>query len=112
VNRERGETLEPRDEELLELAALQAPWFMVCGEFHARYGSAGALARRLLELERAGLLEVRAGRGEVAPDAAMLETDATAHDCYRDLETTRDPRWTIVASDRGMALIAHRLERE
>ena len=104
--------LDARDEELLELAALQVPWFMVCGELHARYGSAGLLARRLMEMVHEGLLELRSGPGEPMPDARTLEADAVEQDCYRDLERTRDPRWTITATDRGMALIAHRLGRE
>ncbi len=104
--------LDARDEELLELAAIQVPWYMVCGEFHTRYGSPGALARRLIELRRHGLVEVRGDGAGLPADAAALEADAIENDCYRNVEDTRDPRWTVVTSDAGAALIAHRLERE
>ena len=41
------------DIELLELAVLKVPWYMVCGDFHRRYGSSAKLAARLLELQAA-----------------------------------------------------------
>lgn len=60
------------DREVMELLALRVPWYMVCGEFHGRYGSPGALARRLFELHDAGLVEVR-GKADAETSPAALE---------------------------------------
>ena len=51
-----------QDRELLELAVLKVPWYMVCGDFHHRYGSAGALARRLFELSDRGTMSLHPKR--------------------------------------------------
>ena len=101
------------DEELLELIALQVPWYMVCGEFHQRYGSAGALARRLFELREAGLLEIRSRSGEavdLTPEA--MEADALENDCYEEIESVREPRWDIIATDVGFSSIETRLGKQ
>ena len=105
--------LDENDEQILELGALQAPWYMICGEFHRRFGGPGALARRLHELQHLGVLEVRcsAPHGET-PDAGRLEADALAHDCYDELDATHDPQWEIVTTDKGMLAIRARLEPE
>lgn len=101
------------DEQILELGALQAPWYMICGEFHSSCGGPGALARRLYELQGAGLLEVRscAPHGDV-PNAQRLEADALAYDCFDDPDATHDPKWEIVTTDQGMAAIDARFEPE
>ncbi len=105
--------LSETDKNLLELVTLQVPWYMVCGEFHRPFGSPGALARRLMELRDAGVLEVRGTSSTGAPVAAAdLEADALANDCYEDLESTREPGWHVVATDAGVELIADRLSRE
>ena len=105
--------LSETDKELLELVMLKVPWYMVCGDFHERYGSPGALAERLMALQYEALLEVRSNApGGEPPDAEHLERDATANDCYRDLEATTDPVWEVVATDKGVAMIADRLDRE
>jgi hypothetical protein len=105
--------LEENDKNLLELATLQVPWYMVCGEFHRKYGSAHALAWRLMELREAGLIEVRGNNAAGTPVSAEdLEADALANDCYEDLENTREPEWQIVATDLGVELIEERLARE
>ena len=105
--------LSESDEQVLELAALQAPWYMICGEFHGTYGGPGALARRLYELQGWGLVEVRssAARGD-SPDARRLEADALAHDCYEELDATHDPKWEVVTTDKGMLAISDRLKPE
>jgi hypothetical protein len=105
--------LSETDEQLLELAALQVPWYMICGEFHRHYGGPGALARRLYELQGWGVLEVRSSsRNGSEPSAQRLEADALAHECYEELDATHDPRWEIVTTDAGMLAIRARLEPE
>ena len=101
------------DEQILELGALQAPWYMICGEFHRQYGGPGVLARRLYELQGWGLVEVRCCAAHaVPPNAQRLEADALAHDCYENLDATRDPQWEVVTTDKGMLAIRARLEPE
>ena len=102
--------LSETDKDLLELVTLQVPWYMVCGEFHRKYGSPAKLAWRLMELREAGLLELRGGEQPVS--AEDLEADALANNCYDDLEDTREPEWHIVATDRGVERIEDRLDRE
>lgn len=98
------------DENLLELAALEVPWYMVCGEFHERYGSPGALARRLFELRDADLLTIRSRMsGELAITPEALEEDALLNACYEDVENIKEPEWDIVATDSGYELVKHRL---
>jgi hypothetical protein len=105
--------LSEADEQLLEVGALQVPWYMICGEFHHHYGGPDALARRLYELQRCGLVEVRSSsRNGCAPTIAKLEADALAHDCYAELDATHDPQWDIVTTDRGMVAMRARLESE
>ena len=99
------------DLDLLEVAAMQVPWYMVCGEFHARYGSAGALVRRLFELREAGLLVIR-GKPAHEPTPEALETDALAHGCYEEFESSRDPIWDIVATDLGYGHVEQRLSAQ
>ena len=101
------------DRELLELVTLQVPWYVVCGDFHRRFGSPGALARRIMELEYGGLLEVRETTpGAGKPSAEALERDALEHGCYDDLTDTWEPMWEIMATDEGFAMIEDRLDRE
>ena len=105
--------LSETDEQLLELAVLQAPWYMICGEFHRHYGGAGALARRVYELQASGALEVRSSsRNGSTPSAQQLEADALAHSCYEELDSTHDPRWEIVTTDAGLVAIRARLAPE
>ncbi len=97
------------DEDLLELAAVQVPWYMVCADFHEPYGSADALVRRLFELREAGLLTIHpARRGAPITHDAMV-ADALEHGCYEDFESSREPRWEIVATDAGYERIRDRL---
>lgn len=108
-----GPELTELDRELLEVLTLEIPWYMVCGEFHTRYGGAEALIARLLQLQRAGLLRLRnIDSPQAAITAEMLLDDARRNDCYQDIEDTREPHWDLVATDRGFALVAHRLGRE
>jgi len=108
-----NEQLELIDEELLELAALESPWHMVCAEFHDGYGSPGALARRLFELESIGLLDINANEpGENRLSADALEADALQHGCYGDLELSPGLQCTICTTDDGFARIAKRLSKE
>ena len=97
------------DEELLELAAVQVPWYMVCADFHAPYGSAEALVRRLFELREAGLLVIHAARRGAPVSAEAMVADALDHGCYEDFESSREPRWEIVATDAGYDRIRARL---
>jgi hypothetical protein len=113
VNDMSAVELDENDEQILELAALQAPWYMICGEFHRRYGGPGALAWRLYELQNLGLVEVRSSVPHgVTPNVQRLEADALAHDCYDHLDATHDPQWEIVTTDMGMEAIRGRLEPE
>ena len=96
------------DLELLEVAAVQVPWYMVCGEFHERYGSPAELVRRLFEMREAGLLHIR-GKPDARPTPAAMVADALAHDCYEDFESSREPLWDIVATDAGYTRIEQRL---
>ena len=57
-----GPDLSEIDKELLELAVLTVPWYMVCRDFHRRYGSPGALAKRLIELSEAGFVSIQPKR--------------------------------------------------
>ena len=101
------------DEQILELGALQAPWYMICGEFHHRFGGPGALAQRLYELQDVELVEVRSSAPHgAAPNARRLEADALAHGCYDELDATHDPKWEVVTTDKGMEAIRARLEPE
>ncbi len=97
------------DEELLELAAVQVPWYMVCADFHELYGSADALVRRLFELRDAGLLAIHAARPGAPITREAMVTDALDHGCYEDFESSREPRWEIVATDAGYERIRARL---
>ena len=101
------------DKQLLELAALKVPWYMVCGEFHERYGSPGDLARRLFELRDAQLLVIRAKHGgDASPTPAMLERDALDNDNYDELDSATEPLWDIVATNQGFDLIKDRLDEQ
>jgi hypothetical protein len=101
------------DEQILELAALQAPWYMICGEFHERYGGPGGLARRLYELQGWGLVEVRSSAPHSEPpNVQQLEADALEHDCYAELDATLDPKWEVLTTDKGMHAISARLDPE
>jgi hypothetical protein len=101
--------LSDTDEELLDLVTLETAWYIVCGDFHRRYGGARALARRQVGHRDPRLITVRCKvPGGEPPDADMLEADALANDCYRNLESTREPEWEFVATDRGLARIGHR----
>ena len=55
-------------------------------------------------------------RDKLRPDhlisAAELEADAVANDCYADLEETREPRWDMMATDAGYALVEGRFDRQ
>jgi len=65
--------------------------------------------RRLFELRDAELLVIR-GMHEATPiTMAAMEADALEHDCYEDFESSREPRWDIVATDAGYERIRARL---
>lgn len=101
------------DKDLLELAVLTVPWYMVCGDFHRRYGSPGALAKRLLELSDAGLVNIRQklpGQEELSVEA--LEDDAIENNCYDDFDSSWGSRWEISATDRGFAAIEQGLSEQ
>ena len=101
------------DKELLELAVLKVPWYMVCGDFHRRYGSAGALAKRLFELSDAGFVSIQEktpGDDETSPEA--LKTDAINNNCYDDFDSSRGSRWEIIATDRGFAAVQEDLGKQ
>lgn len=101
------------DRELLELAVLKVPWYMVCGDFHHRYGSPGALIRRLFELSDAGLVHIREKTpGDDRPSPEALETDAVENDCYDDFDSSRGSRWEIMATDRGFAAVEEDLGKQ
>ena len=105
--------LSDADKQILETAALQVPWYMICGDFHRVYGGPGALARRLYEMQHEELLQVRSSSADgTTPSAERLEADAIAHNCYEDLESTQDPCWEILTTDHGMAAIGDRLDPE
>jgi hypothetical protein len=105
--------LNDADKQILELAALQVPWYMICGDFHRTYGGPGALARRLYELQDGKLLEVRSSAPHAeTPSVEHLEADALEFNCYEDLDATHDPQWEIVTTDKGMSEIGDRLEPE
>ena len=106
-------TLSEVDKELLELTVLKVPWYMVCGDFHRRYGSAGALARRLFELSDAGLLSIREKMpGDDEPSAEALESDAIENDNYDDFDSSRGSRWEITATDLGFAAVEEDLGKQ
>lgn len=106
-------TLSEIDRELLELAVLKVPWYMVCGDFHHRYGSAGALARRLFELSDAGLITIREKTPGSAPlSPATLERDAIRNNCYDDFDSSRGSSWEIIATDRGFAAVEDDLGKQ
>jgi hypothetical protein len=94
---------------LLELAAVQVPWQMVCGEFHERFGSPGALALRLFEMRDAGLLIIRTAGAESRIAADVLEADALANGCYEDFGWSGEPRWELVATEQGYEQVRDRL---
>ena len=101
------------DRDLLELAVLKVPWYMVCGDFHGRYGSPGALAQRLFALRDAGLLNIwprSPDELELNPEA--LEQDALANNCYDDFDSSRESRWEIVATDTGFAAVEDDLREQ
>ena len=105
--------LSETDEELLELAVLKVPWYMVCGDFHERCGSPGALARRLFELRHAGLLTIT----PTSPDATTmsaqeLESDALANDCHDDVDMDSVSAWDILITQTGFDAIERRLEEQ
>ena len=105
--------LSPVDEELLELTALEVPWQMVCGEFQRRYGSPGAVARRLFELESIGLLEIKTKfPGDTRVTAELLEADALEHGYYEDLEDELELQCSICTTDDGLARVANRFSKE
>ena len=106
-------TLNEIDRELLELAVLKVPWYMVCGDFHRRYGSAGALVKRLFELSDAGLVIIREKTpGADVPSHHALETDAIDNGCYDDFDSSRGSRWEIIATDRGFAAVEEDLGKQ
>ena len=106
-------TLSETDAELLELAALTVPWHLVCGEFHQRYGSPRALAERLFELERTGLLTIsRQSPEEPAPTPEVLEADALSNECYDGFDPAWEPRWNILVTETGFTRIRGRLEEQ
>ena len=101
------------DEELLELVVLEVPWYMVCGDFHERYGTPGRLAERLLELHVAGLLTIRptdAATTEVT--AQQLERDALDHGCFDDVATDWESLWDIKITETGFSRIEKRLKAQ
>jgi len=101
------------DKKLLELLALEAPWDIVCAEFHEWYGSPGALALRLFELYHADLVTIRStasGESEMSPSA--LETHALRNSCYADPADITEQGWSIVATDAGFQTIKDRLKAE
>lgn len=101
------------DCEVLELLTLSVPWYMVCGEFHEAYGGPEPLARRLLELAHAELVTVTNTNSPGAlVTAEELAADALEQDCYESVEETREPRWDLMATDAGFALIEQRLNRQ
>ncbi len=101
------------DKELLELAALKVPWYMVCGDFHRRYGSAGGLAKRLFELSDAGLVSIQEKTpGDVLASPEALEIDALENNCYEDFDSSRGARWEIIATDRGFAAVEEDLGKQ
>ena len=106
-------TLDDTDCDLLELLTLEVPWYMVGGEFHAAYGGVERLAGRLEELVHAELVRIhdREAPG-VAPPIVELVSDALANGCYERIEENLDPRWMLVATDAGFALIEERLGRQ
>ena len=101
------------DGELLELLALESPWFTVRDEFESRYGSTGALARRLMELQHEELLVIRpkAG-GQGVPSVAVLEADAALDAGIHPVDAIGAARWTVVATERGFAAVEDRLNEE
>ena len=105
--------LSEHDQDLLELIVLKVPWYMVCGDFHRRYGSAGALARRLFELQEAGLLNITP-RGPHAPTVTpeLLEADAASNNCYDDFDRSWEPIWDVMITERGFELIEDRLKEQ
>ena len=99
-------TLSEVDKDLLELTVLKVPWYMVCGDFHRRYGSAGVLARRLFELSDAGLLSIeKKTPADDEPSPEALESDAVENDNYDDFDSSRGARWEIISTDRGFAAV-------
>ena len=101
------------DKELLESLALELPWEIVCDEFQQRYGSPGALARRLCELQHVELLTIRSrASGELETSAGALETDAVANSCYADITGTSKLGWDIAATDNGFEVVKERLRPE
>jgi hypothetical protein len=105
--------LTSNDLELMDLLTLQVPWYMVCGEFHEIYGGPEPLARRLVELSRAELLVIRdTSDAHALVTSEVLANDALANNCYENIEKTREPRWDMMATDAGFALIEERLGRQ
>lgn len=102
-------TIDNVDLDVLEVLTLQVPWYMVCGEFAGLYGGPGPLARRLLVLADAGLIEMRdTARPDHEISAEDLEADALANNCYEDLDDTREPQWDMMATEAGYALVKQR----
>ena len=104
--------LSAQDEELLELVALKVPWHMVCGDFHERFGSPGALARRLLELRSAGFLTITPNSPGTTRTAEALEEDALDNDCYEDVEFDAEATWSIFITQTGLEAISGRLKAQ
>ncbi len=102
--------LSENDQSLIELVALEVPWFIVCSEFHHEYGSAEALVLRLFELRHLELLEINPSEptGDVTPEA--LVSDALANDCYEDCQFPALSSWVIVATALGFEQVRDRLK--
>ena len=106
-------TLTELDKELLDLLALEVPWPMVCFDFHARFGSVAALARRLCELEQAGLVVLESSTpGESRISAAALEADASRNANYDGFTHLKEHPWAMAVTESGFDAIAARLGKE
>ena len=103
--------LSENDLQVLELVALEVPWFIVCSEFHHKYGSAEALALRLYELRHLELLEIESSElgGDVTLQA--LVSDAIANGCYEDCDFPSRSGWVIVATAQGFEHVQSRFRR-
>ena len=103
--------LSETDEQLLELTVLKVPWYMVCGDFHERCGSPGALSRRLFELHHADLLTITSTSPDATTMSAQeLELDALANDCHDDVDMDSVSAWDILITQSGFDGIERRLK--
>ena len=101
------------DKELLQLVAFEAPWAMVCGEFHGRYDSVDELVKHLFQLLKEGLVEIfNSSDPDMLANPEVLRNEALAHENFEDIETLEASAWRIAATSAGYGRIKSELDKQ